>query len=69
VDELALSNQQQLSLYFSGFHYYLQVHVINDVYDAASAVARPDQEPAGKHLAPDKRLDERHAWAALVGAE
>lgn len=69
MDELALSNQQQLSLYFSGFHYYLQVHVINDVYDAASAVARPDQEPTGKHLAPDKRLDERHAWAALVGAE
>ena len=49
--------------------YYLQVHMINDVYHAASTIARPDQEPTGKHLISDKRLDKWHAWASLLATE
>jgi len=43
--------------------------MINDVYNTASTVARPNQEPTRKHFTPDKRLDKTHAWAALLGTE
>jgi hypothetical protein len=43
--------------------------MINDVYDAASAIAWPDQEPTREHLTPGEGLDKRHAWPTLLATK